>query len=257
MLPRDAAQVRLYAEADVVISPHGAHAVNAALMRPGATYIELAPYCVEMCTEGCLAEARAMAPAIDLPQGRACLLLLSMYGPLQQHSGVRYHVLPICAGGNRCVGGKTRATWTIHRADRASSTKYNWQADIPLDAALLTRIRAILDGVARGADDRWEGGAGDATAADAEASRVAPYQLNCSRLAAAGAWRSATGGVVDAPGASSVATAPAVSMSRSAPTSVIRPLKCTWASGCCKRHPKNAECMQEYERLSGQGLSTP
>ena len=78
------------------------------------------------------------------PEEQACKLLLSMYAPVQQHTGVEYHVLVTCEGGNRCFGGSTRAAWTIHRADRATSTKYNWQADIRLEN-LVMQVQGQVD----------------------------------------------------------------------------------------------------------------
>ena len=46
-------QVRLFDEADVFIAPHGNNNINSLWMRPGTLYVEIRPWCAEMCVLGC------------------------------------------------------------------------------------------------------------------------------------------------------------------------------------------------------------
>ena len=184
--------------------------------------------------------------------------------------GVEYHVLVTCEGGNRCFGGSTRAAWTIHRADRATSTKYNWQADIRLDATLTGRILTIL----RNSGSRVPLGERAAAAAATASSRVAPFALNCSRVA--GAWREDSVRQLAVPFGRDLNSNSARTTSWLKPTVVGRTgsavsagapsgqgssgqqsqSACSWASGCCRRHPKIPSCVREYETLSDAKIIT-
>lgn len=239
-------QARLYAGADVVISPHGAHAVNAALMHQNALYIEIAPFCVQMCSEGCAADLRDGAGAFDVPLEQACALLLSMYAPLQLYSGVRYHVLTACVGGNRCVRGKTKPMWSVHRADRSTSIKYNWQSDVHLDHALADHIRAVING-------------------SDTSSRVAPFSLDCARRPPPNASRPEEPPARPTPARPPWGTLQAASRGpelKASPSTNQKPTKtaaggtkqpaCTWQNGCCRRHPRISSCLESYANVVHQ-----
>jgi hypothetical protein len=107
-LPMSArAQLALFTEADVFISVHGAALASSLLLHPGAILIELAPFCTELCTEGCARDRLPLVRLLQLTRRASCDKLLSMYAALHQHTGVRYHVIATCSKGNLCVNGST------------------------------------------------------------------------------------------------------------------------------------------------------
>ena len=144
-------QMRLFASADVFIAPHGAATMNSIFLRQHTTFIELSPFCIESCLEGCFpysmtgsltAERDTLMNFISLKPLQSCAMLLQMYGVLHQSTGVRYHALPLCVGGNLCHN----RTVSGHSLDGKNSKmwKYNYQSDIHMSVDLIERVASIL-----------------------------------------------------------------------------------------------------------------
>lgn len=169
-------QLRLFGAADVLITVHGAALASTIAMRAGSVVVELTPWCAELCTEGCRSDEPLLERALALPRREGCVLSLSGYAPLHMASGVAYHVLPLCVGGNRCHNGTTPPMpRSPHKAYRLSGTHYNWYANMELDEALVGRLRRLLRRVGIGnsaASSSLGGGGGSSTAPWPTASRV-------------------------------------------------------------------------------------
>ena len=149
-------QVALFANAEAVVAPHGAAAAQSIFMKPMGTFVEISPFCLDHCLEGCMPSLRTRPTADPLsfidafswPRDRACRLLQTVYGPFHANTGVRYHVLQACIGGpGGCKGGRNyhgQRAVSLH----GSSWKNlkNYQASIRVDGELLLRLRSALNG---------------------------------------------------------------------------------------------------------------
>ncbi|KAJ1454648.1 hypothetical protein M885DRAFT_521593 [Pelagophyceae sp. CCMP2097] len=166
------AQIRLFADADIFVAPFGSNTANAVFMRPGSTFIEVSPLCAALCTEACHpysrtgpAAERNMADSMrGVSRANACAGLMTDGAPLHQQSGVRYHVVSLCAPTANCVAGSM-----VDKTGRAVTRKKAWKQDfnpltIDLDAAL-PLIEAVLH---RNSTDHL----------------VAPFQFDCPLIRA-------------------------------------------------------------------------
>ena len=185
-------QVRLFDEADVFIAPHGNNNINSLWMRPGTLYVEIRPWCAEMCVLGCdtrfaHSEVGFNATFLDLfgedaPLAEACGVAGSPFGTiLHQRTGVHFHAVSACVGGNRCQRRAGEGTHFYHNNlvdTNYKAWKYNWNPPtIPLNLAMTDLIRAAIDA----ADDA------DARRFQVTASsvRATPFAVACDRRAAA------------------------------------------------------------------------
>ena len=182
-----AEQIRLFDEADVFVAPHGNNNVNSLWMRPGSLYVEVRPSCAEMCVLGC-DKRFARAPVagnvtfldlFDAPLGVACGIAGNPFGAaLHQRTGVRFHVVSACVGGNRCMqrgAGPAKFYLPGGRVDDShKSWKYNWNPQV---------IQGTAEGAAavRAAIDTSDDVDAHARAMPASASsvRATPFAVPC------------------------------------------------------------------------------
>ena len=160
-------QIRLFATADVFIAPHGAASMNSIFLKRHATYVELSPVCVESCLQGCFpysstgsffSRGDTLMNLISTKPQQSCSMILQMYGVLHESTGVRYHAIPLCVGGNRCYNHTINNQSLIGRYKKM--WKYNYQSDILMKDDLIERVADIL----RGSD---------------RTNEVAPFQTRC------------------------------------------------------------------------------
>jgi len=182
-----AEQIRLFDEADVFVAPHGNNNVNSLWMRPGSLYVEVRPSCAEMCVLGC-DKRFARAPVagnvtfldlFDAPLGVACGIAGNPFGAaLHQRTGVRFHVVSACVGGNRCMqrgAGPAKFYLPGGRVDDShKSWKYNWNPQvIQVTAEVAAAVRAAID-----ASDDVDAHA-RAMPASASSVRATPFAVTC------------------------------------------------------------------------------
>ena len=182
-----AEQIRLFDEADVFVAPHGNNNVNSLWMRPGSLYVEVRPSCAEMCVLGC-DKRFARAPVagnvtfldlFDAPLGVACGIAGNPFGAaLHQRTGVRFHVVSACVGGNRCMqrgAGPAKFYLPGGRVDDSrKSWKYNWNPRvIQVTAEVAAAVRAAID-----ASDDVDAHA-RAMPASASSVRATPFAVTC------------------------------------------------------------------------------
>ncbi len=182
-----AEQIRLFDEADVFVAPHGNNNVNSLWMRPGSLYVEVRPSCAEMCVLGC-DKRFARAPVagnvtfldlFDAPLGVACGIAGTPFGAvLHQRTGVRFHVVSACVGGNRCMqrgAGPAKFYLPGGRVDDShKSWKYNWNPQvIQVTAEVAAAVRAAID-----ASDDVDAHA-RAMPASASSVRATPFAVTC------------------------------------------------------------------------------
>ena len=182
-----AEQIRLFDEADVFVAPHGNNNVNSLWMRPGSLYVEVRPSCAEMCVLGC-DKRFARAPVagnvtfldlFDAPLGVACGIAGNPFGAaLHQRTGVRFHVVSACVGGNRCMqrgAGPAKFYLPGGRVDAShKSWKYNWNPQvIQVTAEVAAAVRAAID-----ASDDVDAHA-RAMPASASSVRATPFAVTC------------------------------------------------------------------------------
>ena len=104
----------------------------------------------------------------------SCTTLITMYGVLHEFTSVQYHVLSLCLGGNWCRNGKIHpeniTTHDMHwTGNEQNEMKYNWHADVTMDASLVNRTKGII-AAAMGATSSEEYD---------EQTRVAPFRSKC------------------------------------------------------------------------------
>ena len=160
------AQFELFANADVIIAPHGASCGNAFLMRPGAIYIEISTLCPELCLNGCYPYASAgpkcsRRSLLDgaayagrgVSERLACEDALSMHGgavPVYARAaGVYARTVFACVRGNACTDGH------IAGSDNGPAAwKRDFHEEIVVDDGLIAKVAAaIAEARAMGATD--------------------------------------------------------------------------------------------------------
>lgn len=246
-----AEQIRLFDEADVFVAPHGNNNVNSLWMRPGSLYVEVRPSCAEMCVLGCdkrfahapVATNVTFLDLFDAPLDVACGVAGNPFGAaLHQRTGVRFHVVSACVGGNRCMqrgAGPAKFYLPGGRVDDSHrSWKYNWNPQvIQVTTEVAAAVRAAIDGP----DDA------DAHArampASATSVRATPFAVTCGPAVASRAFL---------PSPPAAAPADAVSPSPPRPPATPAPASAIARGNFELYAPKSA--LKVNAQFAGEGL---